>query len=70
MDHRNAASQNAVAHPLKAGSLDHSHEGFLIGEASNAFNEVTIGGTVAGDKGNVKLRFDTRYMKMAAEGAL
>jgi NitT/TauT family transport system substrate-binding protein len=27
-------------------------------------------GSVTGDKGNVKLRFDARYMKMAAEGTL
>jgi NitT/TauT family transport system substrate-binding protein len=27
-------------------------------------------GTTVGDKGNIKLRFDTKYMKMAADGAI
>jgi NitT/TauT family transport system substrate-binding protein len=27
-------------------------------------------GSVMGDSGNIKLRFDDRYMKMAAEGEL
>ena len=41
------------------------------GAASPEFVGVSFpDGSVYGDEGNVKLRFDTTYMQMAADGAL
>ena len=50
-------------------SFDHG----LLGEGARTVDAVGIafpGGTVLGDAGNVKLRFDADTMKMAAEGKL
>lgn len=50
-------------------SFDHG----LLGEGAGSVDFVGIqmpGGKVLGDEGNVKLRFDTRYMQMAADGKL
>ena len=45
----------------------------LLGEGAKSADAVGIAfpdGKTLGDAGNVKLRFDDSYMKMAAEGAL
>ena len=45
----------------------------LLGEGAKSADAVGIafpGGSTLGDAGNVKLRFDDTYMKMAADGAL
>jgi len=45
----------------------------LYGEGANDYRFVGIefpNGKVVGDRGNIKLRFDDTYMKMAAEGSL
>ncbi|MFP5464458.1 MAG: biopolymer transporter ExbD [Gammaproteobacteria bacterium] len=45
----------------------------LLGEGAKSADAVGIafpGGSTLGDTGNVKLRFDDTYMKMAADGAL
>jgi NitT/TauT family transport system substrate-binding protein len=50
-------------------SFDHG----LYGEGASDYGYVGIefpNGKVIGDKGNIKLRFDDTYMKMAAEGSL
>jgi len=50
-----------------------SFEHGLLGEAARSPDAVGIGfpdGTTLGDAGNVKLRFDARYMEMAARGEL
>lgn len=50
-------------------SFDHG----LLGEGASSENFIGIaypGGVTSGDKGNVKLRFSERYMKLAAEGKL
>ena len=50
-------------------SFDHG----LLGEGAKTVDAVGIefpGGTTLGDKANLKLRFDTTYMKMAADGKL
>lgn len=50
-----------------------SFEHGLLGEGAANADFVGIGypgGAVTGDKGNVKLRFDDTYMKLAAEGGL
>ena len=50
-------------------SFDHG----LYGEGASDYGFVGIEfpqGKVVGDKGNIKLRFDDTYMKMAADGKL
>jgi NitT/TauT family transport system substrate-binding protein len=50
-------------------SFDHG----LLGEGADSVDFVGIampGDQVLGDAGNIKLRFDTRYMQMAADGSL
>ena len=50
-------------------SFDHG----LLGEGADSADFIGIampGGKVLGDPGKVKLRFDTRYMQMAADGTL
>ncbi|GEO36164.1 ABC transporter substrate-binding protein [Skermanella aerolata] len=54
---------------VRTFSFDHG----LLGEGARTVDAVGIafpGGTVLGDAGNVKLRFDAETMKMAAEGKL
>ncbi|QQP93076.1 ABC transporter substrate-binding protein (plasmid) [Skermanella sp. TT6] len=54
---------------VRTFSFDHG----LLGEGARTVDAVGIafpGGTVLGDDGNVKLRFDTDYMRMAQEGKL
>jgi NitT/TauT family transport system substrate-binding protein len=54
---------------VRTFSFDHG----LLGEGARTVDAVGIafpGGTVLGDAGNVKLRFDADTMKMAAEGKL
>src|SRR5215510_6887456 len=50
MDRGNPAAQIAVPHPLEARIFDQMHEVFLIGEAADALDEITVGGAVAGDE--------------------
>ncbi|UEM19829.1 putative urea ABC transporter substrate-binding protein [Skermanella mucosa] len=54
---------------VRTFSFDHG----LLGEGARTVDAVGIGfpgGTVLGDAGNVKLRFDADYMRMAQEGKL
>src|SRR5262245_29364845 len=50
MDRGNPAAQIAVPRPLEARILDPMHEVFLIGEATDALDEIAVGGAVAGDE--------------------
>ena len=50
-------------------SFDHG----LLGEGAKSVDVVGIefpGGMTLGNKANMKMRFDTSYMKMAADGKL
>src|SRR4029078_12658837 len=50
VDRCDPSSEVAVTRPLEAGSLDHSYEGFLIGEAPYALHQIPVRGGVAGDQ--------------------
>jgi len=72
-----ARSVEFVRSPALNATMDHvrkfSFSHGLLGPGASSPDAVGIqfpGGTVLGDEGNVKLRFDDAYQEMAAKGSL